>query len=243
MSGIGPVEPVNGPEADESHDVVGTDAPRLTDRFTNGLTDRLTHQLTGGWGVLSPRTRRTVLATGVIVVSAAGVLLLPSAGTPDRADPPQPRPYPANVTSWEYLGRAVAPGAPAPPDSRATSGLFRFAVSVDHGPPVTVRVDGAAFPGLTAHVVPERSFTVDAGTPLRIAVEISVSDCSGLPVNADLPFLDVTLRNTRAIQRHSFIFDGGYARDLSELLHGACGPATLRPGPRPTGSAGSQNAD
>ncbi|MDH6216296.1 hypothetical protein [Streptomyces pseudovenezuelae] len=239
MSGIGPVEPVNGPEADESHDVIGTDAPRLGDGFTN----RLSHRLTGRWGALPPRTRRAVRSTGVIVVAVAGVVLLPTAGAPDRADPPQPRPYPANVTSWEYLGRAAAPTTPASPDSRVTSGLFYFAVSVDHGPPVTVRVDGAAFPGLTAHATPERSLTVHAGTPLPIAVEISVSDCSGLPVNADLPFLDVTLRNTRAIQRHSFIFDGGYARDLSELLHGACGPATLLPGPRPTGSAGSQNAD
>ncbi|MFJ6081938.1 hypothetical protein ACIQI8_11080 [Streptomyces sp. NPDC092369] len=237
MSGIGPVEPVNGPEADESDDVIGSDAPRLADRFRDR---RPTRSLAEHWGALPPRTRGVVLAAGVIAVAAAGVVLLPTAGAPDRAEPPEPLPYPANVTVWEYLGRTAPPAAP---DSRATSGLFRFAVSVDHGPPVTVRVDGAAFPGLTAHVAPERSFTVRAGTPRRITVEISVSDCSGLPRNAELPFLDVTLRNTRAIQRHSFIFDGGYARDLSELLHGACGPATLRPGPRPTGSAGSQNAD
>ncbi|MGW3292050.1 hypothetical protein ACWDR3_46280 [Streptomyces sp. NPDC001002] len=240
MSGIGPVEPVNGPEADESHDVIGSDAPRLTDRFTNR---RPAGSLAGHWGALPPGTRRAVLAAGAIALAAAGVVLLPTAGAPDRAEPPEPLPYPANVTVWEYLGRVDTPVAPPTPDARATSGLFRFAVSVDHGPPVTLRVDGAAFPGLTAHVAPERSFTVHAGAPRRIAVEISVSDCSGLPRNAELPFLDVTLRNTRAIQRHSFIFDGGYARDLSELLHGACGPATLRPGPRPTGSAGSQNAD
>ncbi|MFJ4789158.1 hypothetical protein [Streptomyces sp. NPDC088794] len=240
MSGIGPVEPVNGPEADESYDVIGTDAPRLTDRFRSR---RPASGLAARWGALPPTARRALLAAGVIVVAAAGVVLLPTAGAPDRAEPTEPIPYPANVTAWEYLGRAAPPATPTPPGPRVTGGLFRFAVSVDHGPPVTVRVDGAAFPGLTAHVTPERSFTVSAGTPRRIAVEISVSDCSGLPRIADLPFLDVTLRNTRAIQHHSFIFDGGYARDLSELLHGACGPATLRPGPRPTGSAGSQNAD
>jgi hypothetical protein len=128
-------------------------------------------------------------------------------------------------------------------DSPTTSGFFRFAVTVNSGPPVTIRVTGAAFDGLVAQAVPEPTFTVHAGATRRITVQISVSDCSGLPLNADLAFLDVTLRNTRAIQRHSFIFGSAYSKDLSQLLHRACGTTNARPGPRPSGSAGSQNVD
>ena len=60
MSGIGPVEPVNTAETDASHDVIGTDAPRLADR----ATDR--------WRALSPRTRRTALG---MTTTAAAVAL------------------------------------------------------------------------------------------------------------------------------------------------------------------------
>ncbi|GAA3791490.1 hypothetical protein GCM10022403_026940 [Streptomyces coacervatus] len=225
MSGIGPVEPVNTAETDDSYDIIGADAPRLADR------------LTARWHTLPARTRRTALATAVITLSTIAILLAPTAGSPDHADPYTPMPWPANVTEWRYLGTA------APLNSHATSGLFDFEVSVDNGPPVTLTVADAAFAGLTAHATPEPDFTVLAGTSRRITVEISVSDCSGLPLKADLPFLDVTLRNTRAIQHHSFIFDGAYSRDLSKLLHRACRTRTPAQHPRPTGSARSQNAD
>lgn len=108
---------------------------------------------------------------------------------------------------------------------------------------MTLRVTGTSSPGLHAHATPAPDFTVHVGRPRRITVEITVSDCSDLPLNADLPFLDVTLRNMRAIQRHSFIFGGTFSRDLSELLHTACDPPPARPAPLPSGSAGSQNAD
>ncbi|MEU6251686.1 hypothetical protein [Streptomyces sp. NPDC047043] len=225
MSGIGPVEPVDSAEASESYDVIGTDAPRPTDRLARR------------WRTLSPRARRTTLAACVIAASTLAILLVPPAGSPDNAVPPDPMPWPANVTGWRYIGLAESL------NSHTTRGLFRFAVTVDSGPPVTLAVTSAAFTGLTAHATPQRHFTVHAGITRRVTVEISVSDCSGLPLNADLPFLDVTLRNTRAIQHHSFIFDGTYARDLSRLLHGACDGPTAPPGPRPTGSARSQNAD
>ncbi len=40
--------------------------------------------------------------------------------------------------------------------------------------------------------------------------------------NLALPFLHVTLRNTRAIQAHSFILGTHYAQDLSHALEVAC---------------------
>ncbi|MDH6610759.1 hypothetical protein M2164_006394 [Streptomyces sp. SAI-208] len=228
MTGIGPVEPVDSPDSGESYDVIGTDGPRLTDRW-------------GAWWCrMPPRARRITLATTAITLLAAAVLVPRTLSAhPPPAPHDTPVPWPANVTAWRYLGSA---GLPAPPGSHPTSGRFRFAVDVHGGPPVTLRVTGAAFTGLTARALPE-AFTVHPGTTRRITVEISVSDCSGLPLNADLPFLDVTLRNARAIQHHSFIFGRAYSRDLFRLLRGACA-ATPPPQPaRPTGSAGSQNAD
>ncbi|MFC8429781.1 hypothetical protein [Streptomyces sp. NPDC057253] len=211
MSGIGPVEPVGSAETGESQDVIGADRPRLTDRWS------------AWWGGLPPRARKALTGTAAALLAAAVLtVLLPRALTEDPRPEPPPTlvPWPANVTSWRYLGPA---GLPEPTGAHPTSGRFRFAVDVAHGPPVTLRVTGAAFPGLTAHAVPE-AFTVHAGTTHRVTVEIAVSDCSGLPRNADLPFLDVTLRNTRAIQHHSFIFGRAYSRDLFRLLAGACAP-------------------
>ncbi|MDV9172010.1 hypothetical protein R6V09_18055 [Streptomyces sp. W16] len=220
MSGIGPVEPVDSPETDASYDIIGGDSPRLSDR----------------WHSLTPRARKATLAAGVIALAATGVVLLPRSHTP-RPAPPQLAPWPANVTQWRYLGLAQTTDFPT------ASGFFRFAVSVNTGPPVTLRVTGAAFDGLTAQATPEPSFTVNAGATRRITVEVTVSDCSGLPLNADLPFLDVTLRNTRAIQHNSFIFGSAYSKDLSRLLHAACDATNARPGPQPSGSARSQNVD
>ncbi|MFE3037539.1 hypothetical protein ACFXKY_38530 [Streptomyces canus] len=228
MTGIGPVEPVDSPERGESYDVIGADGPRLTDRW--GVW----------WRGLPPRVRRAALAATAITLLAAGVLV-PRTLSEDRHPEPDrtPTPWPANVTAWRYLGPA---GLPEPPGTHPTSGRFRFAVDVHSGPPVTLQVTGAAFPGLAAHALPD-AFTVRPGTTRRVTVEISVSDCSGLPLNADLPFLDVTLRNTRAIQHHSFIFGRAYSRDLFRLLRDACAPTSAPQARRPSGSAGSQNAD
>ncbi|MEW2562784.1 hypothetical protein [Streptomyces griseorubiginosus] len=227
MTGIGPVEPVESPGAGESQDVIGGDGPRWADRWS------------AWWGGLPPRARGALAATAAALL-AAGVLL-PRALTDDSPpEPPAtPMPWPANVTAWRYLGPAGLPGTDG---TRPTSGRFRFAVDVTAGPPVTLQVTGAAFPGLTAHALPH-AFTVHAGTTRRVTVEIAVSDCSGLPRNADLPFLDVTLRNARAIQHHSFIFGRAYSEDLFALLRGACTPTSPPRAPRPSGSAGSQNAD
>lgn len=228
MTGIGPVEPVDLPDSGESYDVIGTDRPRLTDRWSER------------WRRMPPRARRVTLAATAITLLAAAVLVPRTLSADTHPEPERtPVPWPANVTAWRYLGPA---GLPEPPGSHPTSGRFRFAVDVHGGPPVTLRVTGAAFPGLNAHALPE-AFTVHPGTTRRITVEISVSDCSGLPLNADLPFLDVTLRNARAIQHHSFIFGQAYSRDLFRLLRGACATTPPSQPGRPSGSAGSQNAD
>jgi hypothetical protein len=212
MSGTGPVEPAdptratpaddptgtNSPRAEPNHDIIGTDSPRLSDR----------------WHALPPRRRGGALAAGAVTLAAAAALLFPrppAAAPPDQPPPPRP----SAVTDVRYLGVAGTPDA-------EPTGDFLFEVTVRHGPPVTVETITAAHAGLHTRTTPDAPFTVRSGTTQRLTVHLSVSHCTGLPLDPELPFLDVTLRNTDAIQQHSFIFGDPYSRDLSELLHSAC---------------------
>lgn len=208
MSGIGPVEPFDRIEADTDDDpdgpldapptdVIGVDSPRLTNR----------------WHALTPRTRTTALAAAAAALAAAAWLLAaPSPTTP----PKEPStPWPSTTTAFYYKGVVRPPATASTRD-------FHFDVSVHNGPPVTVSAINAAPAGMRTLTKPPATFTVRAGTTHRITVQITVTNCSGLPLNVNLPFLDVTLRNTHAIQHYSFIFGGRYSRDLSELLHTAC---------------------
>lgn len=225
MSGVGPVEPV-GPaepvepvEARPGHapgphraapppDVIGSDSPRPSDR----------------WRRLPPRVRATALTAAVTALAAAALWLLPP--TPSGHKPQEPaEPWPAVTTAFRYTGVADNPGAGPTRD-------FHFEVSVHDGPPVTVSHINAAPGGLRTRTTPPTSFTVRAGSAHRITVRITVTDCGALPVNVNLPFLDVTLRNKHAIQHYSFIFGNRYSRDLSGLLHTACDATRALPSPR-----------
>ncbi|WMD08106.1 hypothetical protein [Streptomyces sp. FXY-T5] len=150
---------------------------------------------------------------------------------------------PANSTDYGSSWDAIGTDAPCPaglladrrrgprarripPNSPAKAGRFRCAVTVHRDPSATLQVAGTSHPGLTAHAIPGPAVTVPAGTPRAITVEITVSDRPALPGSRPLPFLDVTLRNARAIHRHSLIFGRGNARDLSDLFRAARGPST-----------------
>ncbi|MFD5076697.1 hypothetical protein [Streptomyces sp. NPDC058371] len=212
MSGTGPVEPAdptrataaddptgtNSPRAEPDHDIIGTDSPRLSDR----------------WHALPPRVRHGALAAGAVAAATAAVLLIPqppAAAPPDQPPPPRP----SAVTDVRYLGIAGTPAT-------EPTGDFLFEVTVRHGPPVTVDTISTTLTGLRTLTTPDTPFTVRSGTTQRLTVHISVSRCSGLPLDPELPILDVTLRNTDAIQQHSFIFGDPYSRDLSALLHSTC---------------------
>jgi hypothetical protein len=215
MTGIGPIEPVNSADTQETYEVIGADTPRFRDR----------------WQAQSPRVRRAVVGAAALGATAAAVIafLPPEPSAPTRTLVRMP--WPANVTTFRYTGLA------ATFDSAPASGLFRFAVTVHSGPPVTLRATGAGPDGLTARISPAQTPTINAGTTLRITVQISVTDCANIPLGADRTFLDVTLRNTRAIQQHRFIFGGAYPDDLSELVNRACHPVPPRPSTRPQAEA------
>ncbi|MEU0446401.1 Tat pathway signal sequence domain protein [Streptomyces tendae] len=194
MTGIGPVEP--------GEDTRVRDAPpprpcgRLALRYE--------------------RHRRTVLASGaVLVVLTGGGYLYANRSQPQPAPPP---PYPSQAVDLVYV--APATGSPG-----ATAGAYSFTVllSVRSGPPVTVTRLTQPYDGLSVTSSPAAPFQTKSHSARKIIVTLRVTECEKAPRNPGLPFLDVTLRNARAIEAHSFILGARYAQDLSRALEVACG--------------------
>ncbi|CAL9415564.1 hypothetical protein [Streptomyces sp. enrichment culture] len=111
---------------------------------------------------------------------------------------------------------AVPPGAPV--------GVFGFAVllSVRSGAPVTVTRLAQPYDGVTLTSSPTAPFQTKSHSTRKIIVTLRVTQCEKAPRNAGLPFLDVTLRNVRAIQAPSFILGPRYPQDLTQALEIAC---------------------
>ncbi|MFJ6073373.1 Tat pathway signal sequence domain protein [Streptomyces sp. NPDC093065] len=160
------------------------------------------------------RHRRTVLAAAALVVLAGGGYLYASRPQPRPGPPP---PYPSQAIDLVYL--APATGSPG-----TTAGDFGFTVllSVRSGPPVTVTRLTQPYDGLSVASSPAAPFQTKSHSTRKIIVTLRVTECEKAPRNPGLPFLDVTLRNARAIESHSFILGTRYARDLSRALEVAC---------------------
>lgn len=172
-----------------------------------------------------PRTRRRRAAfalASALPLTAAGLALY--ATRPEPPAPPPP-PYPAQVVSVTY-----DPGAPEP--RPAGPHRFRFAVTFEipdervTGSPVTVERITQPSAALSVTARPAPPFTVTAGSPRTALVTMHIHDCGKVPRNAALPFLEVTLRNARAIETQSFILGPAYAKDLSQAINKACPPNT-----------------
>jgi hypothetical protein len=132
--------------------------------------------------------------------------------------PPEPAPpYPSPVVDITYDGKtSPPPGAPR--------GAFTFAVtlSVSSGPPVSVQSITQPSSALSLTAVPRPPFRTQAGHSRRLVLTIHVRECGKAPRKARLPFISVTLRNTRAIAEHSFILGEHYAEDLSSAMEATC---------------------
>ncbi|MEG3626150.1 Tat pathway signal sequence domain protein [Streptomyces poriticola] len=194
MNGVGPLEPGEGTQARD-----GATPLRPRGRLEQHLR----------------RHRRAAVATAATAAVLAGGGHLYA--TRPQPEPPAPPPYPAQAVSVEYLGPDPAGGG-TPADG------FRFAVrlTVRSGPPVTLTRLGQPSPGLSVTSEPAAPFPTKRDSPRKITVTLRVTECGKAPRNAGLPFLDVTLRNTRAIQVHSYILGDRYAQDLSEAVRTAC---------------------
>ncbi|MCX4909521.1 Tat pathway signal sequence domain protein [Streptomyces sp. NBC_00878] len=201
MSGIGPVEPGEGTRA---WDTVEPTPPLLPGTPRERLTS------------LYARHRRAVLAsaTAVALVAGGGYLF----ATRPHEPPPPEAPYPSQAVDIAYLGEE---GPPAKAPSRSFS--FGVKVTVRSGPTITIVRISQPYATLSLTSVPHPPFRTRPGFGHKIVVTMHVTECANVPSNAGLPFLDVTLRNTRAMEDHSFILGERYAHDLSQALRVACG--------------------
>lgn len=193
MSGIGPVEP--GDDTYHHPQALLTGPASARARFT----------------VPARHRRKAVLA--LVATLAAGVCAyVLDAPSPPPAPPP---PWPSQVVGFSYAG--------ASPRSEQT-GAFTFGVSVSTEPGRRVTVDAVTQPSaaLAVSTWPSAPFTVPAGESRDVRVTVYVLDCGAVPRNAGLPFLDVTLRNERAVQKQSRILGGGYPEDLGAAIRKAC---------------------
>ncbi len=201
MSGVGPIEP--GEET------------RAWDTLEPGA-ELLPEPSRGRLALLYARHRRAVLA------SASAAVLLTGGGylyafRPQEAPPPPP-PYPSNVVDVTYLGRETTAGDAAP-----RSFSFGLKLTARSGPPITVARMTQPYASLSLTSAPRLPFRTRTGFPHKIIFTLHVTDCSHVPTKAGLPFVDVTLRNKRAMQVHSFILGERYAHHLSKAIQDACG--------------------
>ncbi|MGA5320707.1 Tat pathway signal sequence domain protein [Streptomyces seoulensis] len=171
----------------------------------------------------APRSgrRRTLLIPAITcAVLAAGTALWV---TRPRPAPPPELPFPAQTVTVTFLaGRPTAPRRLA----------FDVRLAVESGPPVTVTRVSQPYAGMSAESAPRAPFRTPHGSTRVITVTMRVTECGRVPKNAALPFLEVTLRNARAIQTQSFILGPRYARYLSAALGEACGesaPSSAKP--------------
>ncbi|MEV5172903.1 Tat pathway signal sequence domain protein [Streptomyces flaveolus] len=206
MSGIGPPEPGEGTRA--------WDGRRPEDARPPGRT----RAALAAWYALHRRIT-VALTTAAVALTGGGYLY---ATRPHRPPPREPHaqaqvPYPAQVVDMTYLDGRTTP-AGAPPRS------FSFAVllSVTSGPPVTVTRVTQPYAGLSLNTEPPVPLRTESGSARKVTITMHVTECEKAPQNAGLPFLDVTLRNKRAIQVQSFILGPRYAQDLSHALQVAC---------------------
>lgn len=217
MSGVGPVEPGDGtyaPDDDFAPSPVRLANSRAAD--------------------FAARHRPALLAAALAGILAAGASYLYV--TRPTPPPPPPTPWPAQAVALAYE-------APARPVAADDSFDFTVTFSTTSGPPVTVERITQTSAGLWVSSNPVTPFTVSSGKPRKVLVTVHVSECRTVARNAGLPFLDVTLRNARAIQEHSYILGDRYARDLARAVGTACHQGQMSGLKPANGPARSQHAD
>ncbi|MER8182482.1 Tat pathway signal sequence domain protein [Kitasatospora sp. NPDC094015] len=198
---LGPVEPADGTSAPAEHPPRPPRTPRLT--------------------------RRHRYAAAALLLTAAALVTAHQAAAPHGANRPEraansPPPYPAQITYFRYAGVGSPAAGPGEP--------FVLLLTVeDQGPgPVDLLALRQGYRGLTAELLGAVPLRIEPGAAARLEVRFLVTDCAAAPPDAGMPVLDVTLRNTRAIQTASQILGDGYPGDLSRNLHIACPDSDIR---------------
>ncbi|MEY9966424.1 hypothetical protein ABIA33_004489 [Streptacidiphilus sp. MAP12-16] len=181
------------------------------------------------WRGLGVRRRRwTLLVTGTVVLVLLGALVAYEHHRVTIAAPPPP--WPAQITKVDYSG--VGP----PPDAsgRRFTLLLTFTDSGDHN--VTITQIAQSYRGMVVSVQPAMPIVLYPGKPQVVRLAVDVQNCLNAPLHDDLPFIDVTLSNPRAIQTQSEILGDSYTADVDRLLTRACTGFPVKPsaGPRPS---------
>ncbi|WP_377272150.1 Tat pathway signal sequence domain protein [Peterkaempfera sp. SMS 1(5)a] len=163
----------------------------------------------------------------IAVGCTLAVLLLAAAPEPMPGPPPVPPPWPAEVAAVVYQGPAA--------DTQDMDGTFRalVVITVVAGPPVTVTAISQDYAGMALATAPVPPVEVRRGRPWTVELRVTVTDCAAAPRGLSLPFVNVTLRNTRAIQTESEILGERYAHDLSAAVRRQCHPSEHRSGAVP----------
>ncbi|WP_371496358.1 Tat pathway signal sequence domain protein [Kitasatospora sp. NBC_00374] len=167
-------------------------------------------------------TRRQKYAAAVLLLAAATLPATRHAGSRPEQAANSPPPYPAQITHFRYAGTGSAAVA------GGDGFVLRMAVRSDGPGPVELVGLRQSYRGLQAAPVGALPRRLDPGVPVVVEVAYRVTDCAQAPPDAGMPFLDVTLRNTRAIQTLSQILGDAYAGDLSRNLHIACPDSDIR---------------
>ncbi|MEV0776141.1 Tat pathway signal sequence domain protein [Streptomyces sp. NPDC050433] len=198
MSAIGPVEP-------------GEDTYHHPETQLTGATPARVRT------AVPARHRRAALPAVAATLTTGVCVYVLNAPAPPPEPPP---PWPSQVVGFAYTG--------ASPKGDRT-GAFTFDITISTEPGRRVRIDAITQPSaaLAVSTQPSAPFTVPAGKSREVLVTVSVLDCASVPRNAALPFLDVTLRNERAVQKQSRILGNGYPEDLGAAVRKAC----TRPAP------------
>ncbi|WP_052442683.1 hypothetical protein [Streptacidiphilus neutrinimicus] len=164
------------------------------------------------WRAQSTR-RRLVLALGPAALLVLAFL------TVDLTRPQPPAPA---ATAWPAEHAAVTyDGMPAGDPSGRTAD-FSVSVRNQDAAPLTVVQMTVDYRGLTLHTDPRLPVAVQPGQTVRIQLIATAADCTRIPMDDELPFIDVTFRNIRAIGQESEILGDRYTSDLHRAMTAAC---------------------
>ncbi|MHA6759190.1 hypothetical protein [Streptacidiphilus sp. PAMC 29251] len=187
---------------------------------TDGLA--VERRLERWWHGLNPRRRRLGgLTAGALALGLIATAVTVAIGHSDGNSAAPLPPWPIEAVKVTYDGLMQDGGGPVG---------FTVLLTVANSTGAILTVSGVAQPyrGVSAASVLPLPLRVRQGAPQLLRVRMAVKDCSQTPRADDLPFIDVTLSNARAIQTQSEILGGSYASDLHAAILDVC-PAVPPP--------------
>jgi hypothetical protein len=158
--------------------------------------------------------RRVALAGGSVALLL--LALVTAYVTRPQPAPPVPTAWPAEHAVVRYDGTL--------PFGDPTGRTADFLIDVrnqDQSPMTVVQVL-FDYRGLTLRTDPRLPVPVPPGQTVRIQLITTATNCSDIPVDDELPFIDVTFRNMRAIGQESEILGDRYTSDLHREMTAAC---------------------